>query len=111
VLAALVVMAIVIPVAIEGMRIANRAGVVAQRKSVAVRLAENQLNDLIVTGNWQYAQRSGTFGEDWPGYRWKLLNENWGQDVMRLISIEVTYEVQNREYSVLLSTVVPPTTN
>ena len=38
VLAALLFMAIVIPVAVEGLRIASLAGQVAQRKSVAARV-------------------------------------------------------------------------
>ncbi len=48
VLAALTFMAIVIPVAIEGLRIANRAGVVAQRKTVAARVADSVLNEALV---------------------------------------------------------------
>ena len=39
VLAALLFMAIVIPVAMQGVQVANRAGVAAQRKTVAIQLA------------------------------------------------------------------------
>ena len=102
-------MAIVIPVAIEGLQVANRAGVVAQRKSVAVQLADSLLNELIVTGDWQSSSQSGNFGQRWNGYRWRILNENWTRENMRLLSIEVTYPVQNQEYSVRLSTLLPPT--
>lgn len=102
-------MAIVIPVAIEGLRIANRAGVVAQRKGEAVRLADGLLNELIVTDQWRNSAQTGTFGEERPGYRWRVLNENWSNDAMRLLSVEVAYQVQNREYHVRLSTLVPPT--
>lgn len=105
----MVFMAIVIPVAIQGLTVANRAGIVAQRKGVATQLADRLLNGLIVTGEWQTSSQSGTFGERLNGYQWRLLNENWGKDGMRLISVEVLYEVQNREYSVWLSTLVPPT--
>ena len=108
-LAALVVMAIVIPVAIDGLRIANRAGVVAQRKSVAVQLADSLLNDLVATGNWQSSSPSGNFGDRWTGYQWRLLNENWTEDNMRMLTVEVTYPVQNQEYSVRLTTLLPPT--
>lgn len=101
-------MAIVIPVAIEGMRVANRAGVVAQRKGVAAQLADSLLNEMIVTGQWQDSAHSGNFGRERNGYRWKLLNENWNTGSMRLITLEVIYEVQNQEYSVLLSTLVLP---
>ncbi len=102
-------MAIVIPVAIDGMRIANRAGVVAQRKGVAVRLADGMLNDLIATGNWQNSSQSGDFGDRWAGYQWRLLSETWTEDNMRMLTVEVTYPVQNQEYNVRLSTLLPPT--
>jgi type II secretory pathway pseudopilin PulG len=111
VLAALVFMAIVIPVAMEGMQIANRAGVVAGRKGEAVQLADSLLNELITTGDWRNSGQSGTvadksMADKSKNMRWRLLNEPWGEDAMRLVSIEVTYQVQNQEYSVRLSTLV-----
>ena len=108
VLAALAIMAIVLPVAIEGMRLANRAGVVAQRKGVAVQLADGLLNEMIAMDSWQGTDQSGTFGQDREGYRWKLFNENWGSEAVRLVTVEVIYLVQNQEYSVRLSTLAPP---
>src|SRR2546429_9589111 len=52
VLAALLFMAIVIPVALEGMHVATRAGSVAVRKREAARVAERILNESIITTNW-----------------------------------------------------------
>src|SRR6266567_846947 len=52
VLAALLFMAIVIPVALEGMHVASRAGSVAVRKREAARVAERILNESLVTTNW-----------------------------------------------------------
>ena len=66
VLAALVFMAIVIPVVLQGISIANRAGVGAERKEIAVQLAVNMLNQLSVSNLWQTAQASGTFDQDYP---------------------------------------------
>ena len=106
VLAAMLFMAIVIPVAMEGLRIASRAGSVAGRKGVAVQLADSKLNELIVTGQWRNTGQGGTFGEQWPGYRWAIKNELWSEGAMRLITVEVTYPAQNQEYSVRLSTLV-----
>lgn len=102
-------MAIVIPVAMKGLQIASRAGVVAQRKSVASRLAESLLNEVIVTQQWEGALQRGDFGEDYNGYEWRILNETWGQEAaLRLISVEVIYRVQDREYNVRLSTLATP---
>ncbi len=60
VLAALVFMAIVIPVALQGLSIASRAGEVAARKSEAALVAERILNENIVTTNWDKTVQNGT---------------------------------------------------
>ena len=107
VLAALLFMAIVIPVAMEALSISSRAGVVAERKSEAVRLADSRLSELIVTGAWKDSGQSGVFGPQWQGYRWSVKSELWTQDALHLVTVEVTYPVQNRLYSVRLSTLTP----
>ncbi|MCW5552511.1 MAG: type II secretion system protein [Verrucomicrobiae bacterium] len=110
VLAALVFMAIVIPVAVQGLRIASRAGSVSERRAVAVRLAENKLNELIVTGQWQSAAQRGTIEEGWQSYDWRLLSESWSEDgAMRLVTVEVIVPVQGQDYEVRVSTLVDAT--
>lgn len=112
-LAAMLFMAIVIPVALQGLRIASRAGAVAARKGVAVQLADSKLNELIVTGQWHNSGQGGACGPQWPGYQWTVKNDVWGGDTtlnnLRLITVEVTYPVQGQNYNVQLSTVVPDT--
>src|SRR5882762_3454795 len=93
VLAALLFMAIVIPVAVEGLRIANLAGQVAQRKSVAARVAERLLNEIVVTSQGSQSTQSGTVQEGPYQYRWQMRNEAWEQDAMRRVSLQVTFAV------------------
>ncbi len=113
VLAALLFMAIVIPVAIEGLRVASLAGTVADRKSQAVRVAQRLLDETLVTTNWNKAVQAGTVVEGDRQFRWSLRSEPWNQDgrlyAPRLLSLEVTFAVQNRDYSVRLSTLSPST--
>lgn len=104
VLAALLFMAIVIPVAVEGLRIASRAGLVAERKAVAARIADRLLNELLVTGQWQSGLSSGTLREGPNEYRWDLVVDPWELGVLQLLTLQVTYLVQNQEYEVRLST-------
>jgi general secretion pathway protein I len=104
VLAALVFMAIVIPVAMQGLRIASRAGEVAERKREAARVAEGLLNGSIVTTNWTQSAQSGTVMEADREYHWTLRNEPWTDSSMRLLSVQVTYPVQGKDYNVQLST-------
>src|SRR5437867_6434981 len=72
VLAALVFMAILIPVALEGLHIASRAGEVAARKSEAALVAERILNENIVTTNWNTTVQNGTVRQGIRDLRWTL---------------------------------------
>jgi len=110
VLAALVFMAILIPVALEGLSIATRAGEVAARKSEAALVAERILNENIVTTNWNKTIQNGSLRQGARDFRWTLRNDPWTQDpnqnIMRVLSVEVLYAAQGRDYSVRLSTLV-----
>jgi type II secretory pathway pseudopilin PulG len=108
VLAALLFMAIVIPVALQGLRISSRAGELAERKREAARVAERILTESVVTTNWSGAGLSGVVQEDYREYRWSLRNESWTEATtvssLRLLSVEVVFPLQGEEYTVELST-------
>ena len=110
VLAALLFMAIVIPVAIEGMHVASRAGTVSERKGEAARVAQRLLAETLVTTNWNQAVQAGTLTEGQRQFSWTLHNDPWNQDpnqnVIRQLSVEVTFTAQNQPYSVRMSTLV-----
>jgi prepilin-type N-terminal cleavage/methylation domain-containing protein len=105
-LAAMLFVAIVIPPAARGLMVANRAGVVAERKRVAAELADYLLTETIVTEAWMDGYQEGDFGDEWPEYRWLLEEESWDEDTMREISVAVLFDVQGTEYRVRLSTLV-----
>ena len=105
VLAALVFMAIVIPVAVQALRVANLAGQVAQRKAEAARVAERILNESLVTTNWNKTGQSGLLSEGTHEFRWTLRNAPW-QDPLRAVSVQVTFNAQGQNYDVRLSTLV-----
>ena len=106
VLAALLFMAIVIPVAMQGLRVSSRAGELADRKREAARVAERVLNESIVTTNWNKSASSGVVQEGDREYRWSLRNESWTQSAMQLLSVEVAFPVQGEDHTVQLSTLV-----
>jgi len=110
VLAALAFMAIVLPVIIQGLAIAGRAGTVAERKSEAARVAERILNENIITTNWNQSSLSGVATEGLREFHWTLQNEAWTENPMRLLTVEVKYNVQGTEYSVQLSTLADSST-
>jgi prepilin-type N-terminal cleavage/methylation domain-containing protein len=110
VLAALVFMAIVVPVAIEGLNVASRAGEVAVRKGEAGLLAERILNESVATTNWSQAMQTGNLRQGIRDYKFTVRNETWSeepsQNDVRLLSVEITYAVQGRDYTFSMSTLV-----
>jgi hypothetical protein len=106
VLAALVFMAIVIPVAIQGFRVASMAGQLGQRKAVAARIADRVLNELVVTRQYASTTQRGTVQEGPLEYGWSMRLEPWNQSVLRLLTVQVNFPLQNQEHNVRLSTVV-----
>lgn len=108
-LVALLFLAIVLPVTIEGLQLASYAGLVSQRKAVATRLADRLLNELVASGSWQGGTGSGTVEEGALQFRWTSRMDAWPEGTLRMLSVSVTYPVQGREQEVLLSTLVDTT--
>lgn len=110
VMAALVFMAIVIPVALEALSIASRAGEVAARKGEAALVAESLLNENIASTNWDKSVQNGTLRQGLHDYRWTIRSQPWNLDMslsyMRLLSVEVTFAAKGQDYSVNLSTLI-----
>jgi type II secretory pathway pseudopilin PulG len=104
VMAAMLFLAIVIPVAIESLHIASLSGEVAARKSEAARIADRVLSESLVTTNWANGQQDGTITEGILDFKWKLTSQNWPQDSMQMLTAEVTFSAQGKDYSVKMST-------
>ena len=104
VLAALLFLAIVIPAAVEALHVASLSGEVAARKSVAARVADRILNESIIMTNWNQGTQNGTVVEGQQQFRWTLASQTWPQDSMELLTAEVKFSAQGKDYSVKLST-------
>jgi len=110
VLAALLLMAIIVPVAMQGVQIASRAGTLGQRKAAAMRVAERVLNELIATDGLTQSTGSGTVAEGDQSYAWTMQTETWPEDAMNLVTVRVVFNVQGNDYNVSLSSIYDPTT-
>lgn len=112
ILAALLFLALVVPVIMGALIVSNRTSLLAERGAVAGELAENKLGEMLIGNTWTSAPAtSGEFGTDWPGYRWTIGTSDWTNDTanhMTELSADVFYTVQGREYNVHLSTLVDP---
>jgi len=109
VLASLLMMAIIIPVAIEGMSVASRVGMLGQRKAAAMRVAERVLNELLVETQIQQASSSGTAYEGDTAYPWVMRTENWPEDSMQQMTVTVSFPVQGALHEISVSTLLPNT--
>lgn len=112
VLAALLFMAIVIPVALNGLRIASLAAQVGERKTVAARVAERVLNEqaLPSIGSSGNNNTSGSITEGPYEYRWTIESAPWTEGTLQLKTVKVTYQVQGRDYEVTVSTLADSAT-
>jgi prepilin-type N-terminal cleavage/methylation domain-containing protein len=112
VLAALLLMAIIIPVALQGMSVVSRAAVLGQRKVSAMRVAERVLNEqLLLTGQGQVIPNSAS-GVETDGdttYPWTMQSEPWPEDSMTQMTVRVTFTVRGSNYEMSLSTLFDPT--
>ncbi len=109
VLAAMLFMAIVIPVAMHGVSVASRVGVLGQRKAAAMRIAERVLSEQIATGQLANGAGSGTITDGDTTYPWTLTSEPWTEDTMTTATVQVSFDVQGNTYNVTVSTLYDPT--
>src|SRR5882724_9304418 len=83
VLAALVLLAIVLPAAMRGVTVASSAASSAQKRTKAAALAASKLQELLATGQYENGNLSGDFGSDegpeYNGFRWEAQTANWNQ--------------------------------
>lgn len=110
VLASLLMMAIVIPVTMEGLSVASRVGVLGQRKAAAMRVAERVLNELIVEQQTQQNSASGTAYERDTVFPWTMRVEYWPEDAMQQMTVAVNFTVQGNTYEVAVTTLLPGAT-
>jgi hypothetical protein len=104
-------MAIVIPVALQGLRVASTAGEVGQRKMVAARIGNKVLSERKVMAQLQNTGQTGVVQEHGISYRWTVKNEPWTEDAlsqMTVASVTVSFPVQGKNFDVRLSTLVAP---
>jgi prepilin-type N-terminal cleavage/methylation domain-containing protein len=104
VLAALMFLAIVVPVAVQGLRVASQAGQLGVRKQVAVRLAERILQERLLSSPDLGIAQSGSFPKSSQQYRWNIRTESWGQEALSLVTVQVVFMVQSQNHEIQVST-------
>jgi prepilin-type N-terminal cleavage/methylation domain-containing protein len=111
VLAALLFMAILIPVTMHGVSVASRAGTLGQRKSTAMRIAERVLEEQIVSGQMATATPYGNIVDGDITYSWTMKSDPWPEDTtisLNVVTVRVEFSVQGNTFDVAASTLYDP---
>ncbi len=115
VMAALLMMAIVIPVALQGMSTISRTAILGQHKVTAMRIAERVIEEqLMQIQQSQSTSQSSGSGVEIDGdtsYPWTLTSETWAQDNMTQITVQVSFVMQGSTYQMSASTLYDPNAN
>ncbi len=109
VLASLMLIALVVPVAMEAMAVASRAGELGQRKAAAVRVGERVLGELLLEGQLAAGASSGVAQEGPFEYPWSARVENWPEDALQQVTVTVTFSVRGTAQEIALATLLPST--
>ncbi len=111
VLAALLMMAIIVPIALQGMGVVSRTARRGQQKAALMRVAERVLNEqlaVVAAGQPIPTSGSGTEVDGETSYRWSMATAAWPQDTMTQMTVTVECTVEGRAYEMSLSTLYDP---
>ena len=109
VLAAMLLIAIVLPPTMRAISLATNAASTSKRRTEAADLALLKLNEMVGTGGWQQGNQGGDFAPEFPGYQWATQLVQFDPDTQEL-DVKVTWSGRGGQQGVTLSTVVYPNT-
>jgi prepilin-type N-terminal cleavage/methylation domain-containing protein len=111
-LATMLLMAIVLPVAVQGINTTLRSADSTRNRTEAAGLAQSKLSELIVGGSpvWSAGGLSGDFGADWPTFKWNATVSSWVNDTQNVglqqLDVTVTWTARNQPQSLTVSGLV-----
>ncbi len=108
VLATVLLISIVIPVAMKGITLSTRMAGHAKRQIQAVYLAKSKMAELVASQDWKNSSKSGNFDSEWLDYEWQLETKNWQVDSVYQLDLRVSWDKVTKleKRSVVLSTLV-----
>jgi general secretion pathway protein I len=110
VLAALLLVAIVVPVVMQGVSLATGAASAAKRRTEAASLAQSKMAELLATRRWQGGALSGRFdaddGHNAGDYGWRAEVTPSTEPYVKELAVRVTWDRNDGEQSVTLTTLV-----
>ncbi|MBM4016949.1 MAG: type II secretion system protein [Planctomycetes bacterium] len=107
ILATLVLVAIILPVAMSGISLALTVADESRRQTEAASLAQAKMAEIVACAQWNNASLAGDFGPEQPLYRWSAQVTDWQQAAnVRQLDVQVWWNLRGRDRSVTLTTLV-----
>ena len=104
VLAAVTIVAIVLPVAMQAVSLSVTVADRARYKAEAATLAHSKMSELVATGAWQTGALNGDFAPDRPEFKWKAELLAWDQSTLQELDVHVLWNAAGRPQQVTVST-------
>jgi prepilin-type N-terminal cleavage/methylation domain-containing protein len=105
-LATVVLIGIIMPVAMQTIALCTRLGGLSRKETEAASLARAKLTELIASKDWQSGSKQGDFGSDWPGYHWTNDVGTWTDSIVNEITLTVHWQSQGRDREITLASLV-----
>jgi general secretion pathway protein I len=105
-LATIVLVALIIPVAMKGISIATTLASDSSRRLVAMNLAENRLAEILIDRQWLNGSQNGNFEDEYSAYKWKMNTSDRTEAGLKQVEVVVLWEQRGYEKSVYLTTLV-----
>ena len=108
ILATFVLIAIILPVVMEGLSLSMKLGAKSKRQIEAGALAETKLAEFLLSGDYDEGDQTGEFDDEEGNYKWSLEVEDWQEEgSMRQLTMTVDWTSGSGiNHSVALSTLV-----
>ena len=110
VLAALLLVAIVLPVVMQGISLATGAASSAKRRTEAASLAASKMHEIVATERWRGGSLAGRFdsadGDNAGDYEWTADATRWTEPYVRELRVYVTWDGAEDDRGVTLTTLV-----
>lgn len=106
ILAALLLIGLILPVAMQGVSLASMLASDSSRKYEALDLAETKLAEILLQQDWQSGSGSGKFEDGYDRYRWEMDVSGWTMTGLKQVHLKVYWQQRNRQRNIILSTLV-----
>jgi len=107
VLATLVLVGLVLPVAVDGILLSLATAGYARNQARAMALAQNIMTEMVAAADYQDAQATGRFEPIGPEYEWTAQWNDWDDPRLMQLTVTVVWQQRSEQREVAVSTLAP----